>query len=51
MRAQFLKALIKKFPNYMELGGAVKRYHDLRQTKLTKEECEKIVLSSSFSIN
>ena len=51
MRAQFLKALIKKFPNYMELGGAVKRYHDLRQTKLTKEECEEIVLKSSFSIN
>ena len=51
MRAQFLKALVKKFPNYMELGGAVKRYYDLRQTKLTKEECEEIVLKSSFSIN
>ena len=51
MRSQFLKVLIEKFPNWMELGGAVKRYHDLRQSKLSKEECEKIVLSSSFSIN
>jgi len=51
MRAQFLKALMKKLPNYMELGGAVKRYYDLRQSKLSKEECEKIVLDSSFRIN
>ena len=51
MRAQFLERLIKKFPNYMELGAAVKRYYDLRQTKLTKEECEEIVLNSTFSFN
>jgi hypothetical protein len=51
MRAQFLEKLIKKFPNYMELGAAVKRYYDLRQSKLSKEECEEIVLGSTFSIN
>ena len=51
MRAQFLKALVKKFPNYMELGGAVKSYYDLRQSKLPKEECEEIILNSTFSIN
>jgi hypothetical protein len=50
MRSQFLEKLIKKFPNYMELGGAVTRYYDLRQTKLSKEECEEIVLNSSFRI-
>lgn len=50
MRSQFLEQLIKKFPNYMELGAAVKRYHDLRQSKLPKPECEKIVLKSSFRI-
>lgn len=50
MRSQFLEQLINKFPNYMELGGAVKRYYDLRQSKLSKEECEKIVLESSFRI-
>jgi len=49
MRSQFLEKLIKKFPNYMELGGAVKKYYDLRQSKLTEEECEEIVLGSSFS--
>ena len=51
MRAPFLEKLVKKYPNHYQLGAAVKRYYDLRQTKLTKEECEKIVLSSSFSIN
>lgn len=48
MRAQFLEKLIKKFPNYMDLGSAVKRYYDLRQSKLGKEECEEIVLASTF---
>ena len=51
MRAQFLEALIKRFPNYMELGAAVRSYYDLRQSKLPKEECEEIVLKSSFSNN
>ena len=51
MTEEFLEKLIIKYPNWMELGGAVKRYHDLRQSKLSKEECEKIVLGSSFSIN
>lgn len=50
MRSQFLEQLIKTFPNYMELGGAVKKYYDLRQSKLSKEECEEIVLESSFRI-
>jgi len=50
MRLQFLEQLINKFPNYMELGGAVKKYYDLRQSKLTEEECEEIVLGSSFRI-
>jgi len=35
----------------MELGGAVARYYDLRQSKLSKEECEEIVLNSSFRFN
>ena len=51
MRAQFLERLIKKFPNYMELGAAVKRYYDLRQSKISKDECEEIVLESPFNIN
>lgn len=51
MRTQFLEKIIKKYPNYYQLGQAVKRYNDLRQTKLSKEECEEIVLNSSFSIN
>lgn len=50
MRSQFLEQLVKAFPNYMELGGAVKRYYDLRQSKLSKEECEEIVLNSTFKI-
>jgi hypothetical protein len=50
MRSQFLEKLIKKFPNYMELGSAVARYYDLRQSKMNKEECEEIVLNSSFRI-
>ena len=50
MRAQFLEKLINKFPNYLELGGEVKRYYDLRQSKMSKEECEEIVLNSSFRI-
>jgi len=51
MRTQFLEKLIKKFPNHMELGGAVARYYDLRQSKLSKEECEEIVLNASFRFN
>jgi len=51
MRTQFLQKLIKKFPNHMELGSAVARYYDLRQSKLTKEECEEIILNSSFRFN
>lgn len=35
----------------MDLGAAVTRYYDLRQSKLPKEECEEIVLKSSFNIN
>ncbi len=50
MRVQFLEKLIKKFPNHMELGNAVARYYDLRQSKMNKEECEEIVLNSSFRI-
>ena len=49
MRTEFLESLIKKFPNYMELGGAVKRYYDLRQSEISKEECEEIVLNSTFT--
>jgi len=51
MRSQFLTKLIKKFPNHYQLGAAVSRYYHLRQEKLAKEECEEIVLSSSFSNN
>ena len=49
MRAQFLEKLIKKFPNHYELGSAVKRYYDLRQSKLSKEEYEEIILNSTFN--
>ena len=49
MRAQFLEKLVKKFPNHFELGNAVKRYYDLRQSKLSKEECEEIILNSTFN--
>ena len=48
MRAQFLQKLIDKFPNDMDLGKAVRLYYWLRQDKLSKEECEEKVLSSSF---
>ena len=41
MRAQFLEALIKKFPNY----------YQLRKDKLTKEECEEKTLKTTFSNN
>jgi hypothetical protein len=51
MRAPFLEKLIKKFPNHYQLGAAVSRYYQLRQSKLTKEECEEIVLNSTFSFN
>jgi hypothetical protein len=51
MRAPFLEKLVKKFPNHYQLGAAVKRYYDLRQSKLSKEECEEIVLNSTFSFN
>ncbi len=51
MRAQFLEKLIKKFPNHYQLGAAVSRYYHLRQDKLAKEDCEEIVLKSTFSNN
>ena len=51
MRSQFLEALIKKFPNHYALGGAVSRYYNLRQQKLTKEECEEKTLKTTFSNN
>ena len=51
MRAQFLEKLIKKFPNDYQLGQAVRKYYFLRQEKFAKEECEEIVLGSSFKDN
>jgi len=51
MRAQFLEKLIKKFPNHYQLGAAVSRYYHLRQSRLSKEECEEKVLTSTFSNN
>ena len=42
MRSQFLEKLIKKFPNHMELGGAVARYYDLRQSKLARKSAKKL---------
>ena len=48
MRAQFLKKLIKEFPNDYQLGQAVRKYYYLRQEKFAKEECEEIVLRSTF---
>ena len=51
MRAQFLEKLIKKFPNDYQLGQAVRKYYLIRQQKFAKEECEKIVLGSSFKDN
>tara|TARA_R110000796_G_scaffold20857_5_gene61836 strand:+ start:195 stop:350 length:156 start_codon:yes stop_codon:yes gene_type:complete len=48
MRAQFLTALIQKFTNYFELGAAVTTYYQLRQKKLTKDECEEITLKTTF---
>ena len=51
MRSQFLETLIKKFPNHYQLGQAVSSYYNLRQQKLTKEECEEKTLKSTFSNN
>tara|TARA_Y100001937_G_C6876474_1_gene222866 strand:- start:345 stop:500 length:156 start_codon:yes stop_codon:yes gene_type:complete len=51
MRAPFLKKLIKKFPNDFQLGKAIRRYYHLRQNKLSKEECEEIVLKETFSFD
>jgi len=51
MRAQFLEALIKKFPNHYQLGAAVSRYYNLRQQQLSKEECEEKTLKTTFSNN
>ncbi len=51
MRAQFLEKLIKKFPNDYQLGQAVRKYYHLRKEKFAKEECEEIVLGSSFKDN
>ena len=51
MRAQFLEALIKKYPNHYQLGAAVSRYYHLRQEKLTKEECEEKTLKTTFNNN
>ena len=51
MRSQFLEALIKKFPNYYQLGQAVHKYYQLRKDKLIKEECEEKTLKTTFSNN
>ena len=51
MRAQFLEALIRKFPNHYQLGQAVSSYYNLRQQKLTKEECEEKTLKTTFNNN
>ena len=51
MRAQFLEALIKKFPNYYELGSAVSSYYHLREQGLDKDECEEKTLKSTFKHN
>ena len=48
MRSQFLKKLVKKFPNDFQLGKAIRTYYNLRQDKLSKEECEEIVLKETF---
>jgi len=48
MRAQFLEALIKKFPNYYELGAAVSTYYHLREKSLSKDECEEKTLKTTF---
>jgi len=51
MRAQFLKALIKKYPNYYELGAVVSTYYYLREKDLCKDECEEITLKTTFKNN
>ena len=51
MRAQFLKALIKKYSNYYELGAAVSTYYHLREKGLDKDECEEKTLKTTFSNN
>lgn len=51
MRAQFLEALIKKFPNHYQLGQAVSKYYFLRQGRLTKEECEEKTIKTTFNSN
>ena len=51
MRAQFLKALIKKFPNYYDLGQAVSIYYNLRDKGLDKDECEEKTLKTTFNSN
>ena len=51
MRAQFLEALVKKFPNYYQLGQAVSHYYNLRQKGYDKECCEEKTLKTTFSNN
>tara|TARA_R110000744_G_scaffold271850_2_gene384847 strand:+ start:487 stop:642 length:156 start_codon:yes stop_codon:yes gene_type:complete len=51
MRAQFLEALVKKFPNYYQLGQAVMTYYLHRKKKLTKEDCEEKTLKTTFNNN
>jgi hypothetical protein len=48
MRIEFLKILIIKFPNFMELGCAVSHYHYLLEEGHSELESEELTLNSSF---
>lgn len=51
MSTEFLNKLIKKFPNYYQLGELVKTYWQLSQTDMPVKEIEKKILRTTFSNN
>tara|TARA_R110000803_G_scaffold27033_1_gene63373 strand:- start:151 stop:306 length:156 start_codon:yes stop_codon:yes gene_type:complete len=50
MTEEFLKKLIFKYPNFLELGGAVNKYYQLLEQGIDKKEIEKQTLESSFRV-
>ncbi len=50
MREEFLKKLIKAFPNYMELGAAVHKYHTLIQDGMGEKQVEEYILQETFKV-
>ena len=50
MREEFLKKLIKAFPNYMELGAAVHKYHTLIHDGMSTNQVEEYILHKTFKV-